>query len=366
MTDNKNTQLSALQDQLSAGRRLYLLNTIKILGFLMLVLVAQRVYFAGFNNTHLTAWASLIAIAALYTAVKNGFSTTISSIIVLLFLIIQLAMLSYRSAGLMGPGIMAAPFIPLLATLLISRLAGWLCVIACSLIIATMAYLNATGYDFKANLLSESRLYVLRGTMLVGIVILINYAAWYYSKISEDMSSTVLRQASKDYLTGIANRGATDNALKMEFKRTSRNGNWLSILMIDIDHFKRYNDNYGHQQGDICLQKVVAELQSSLQRPQDLLGRWGGEEFLLLMPDTDPEGAFHVAGLLAKRVQSLGIKYHPDEDKVVTLSIGVASCRGSNQQDCESLIKKADDALYTGKRQGRNRVISADLETATV
>ena len=166
-----------------------------------------------------------------------------------------------------------------------------------------------------------------------------------------------------DGLTGVANRRRFDEALQIEWHRCRRSNRPLTLLMIDIDHFKRYNDHYGHQAGDACLQQVAAGLKAGLKRAQDLVARYGGEEFVCLMPECDHPAGQTKAEELRAAVAALGIA-HADSPTAscVTLSIGVAVMQPSSANTPEALIAAADAALYEAKRNGRNRVsVSADL-----
>ncbi|TVR85463.1 MAG: PleD family two-component system response regulator [Spirochaetaceae bacterium] len=167
------------------------------------------------------------------------------------------------------------------------------------------------------------------------------------------------RYALLDGLTGIHNRRYFDEQLEKELARNLREGYPLSVIMMDIDHFKEYNDNYGHGAGDKCLQKVAHALTDTLSRPGDTLCRYGGEEFVVLLPDSDATGARVVAERLREAVEALSLTHeYSAASPVVTLSLGVASVEPAGQQKggAESLLKRADEALYAAKRAGRNRV----------
>ncbi len=162
-----------------------------------------------------------------------------------------------------------------------------------------------------------------------------------------------------DGLTGIANRRHFNETLLMELNRAKRLGSTLSILMADIDFFKKHNDSYGHLEGDECLRKVALTLKNQLKRPADLVARWGGEEFACILPETGHVAALAIAENLRRSVMDLAIP-HKDSpiEKILTVSIGVATTSTSENEDFESLIKKSDDALYKAKEKGRNRVCS--------
>jgi len=163
-----------------------------------------------------------------------------------------------------------------------------------------------------------------------------------------------------DGLTGLANRHSFEEFVDREWRRAIREQRPISLIMLDIDFFKAYNDNYGHLGGDNCLKKVAAILAESMKRPADLVARYGGEEFIVVMPDTDIRGAREIAEKLRIAVELLGVEHaHSSAASVVTISLGVASLVPELGQDPSHLIKQVDAALYAAKHDGRNRVKAA-------
>jgi diguanylate cyclase (GGDEF)-like protein/PAS domain S-box-containing protein len=160
-----------------------------------------------------------------------------------------------------------------------------------------------------------------------------------------------------DSLTQIANRRRFDEIMTLEIKKAKRTGTILSLLLLDIDHFKFYNDTYGHLEGDSCLKKVAATLAATLKRPKDLAARWGGEEFTCLLPNTNTKGAQNVAETLRAAIQNLSIPHlsSPVND-VVTVSIGVVSSDPLDENSLDNLLKHADASLYHAKEAGRNQI----------
>ncbi len=165
--------------------------------------------------------------------------------------------------------------------------------------------------------------------------------------------------AMLDGLTGIPNRRQFDEQFEAETKRGLREGQPLSVIMMDIDHFKPFNDHYGHGAGDQCLQKVASALSGALSRPGDRVCRYGGEEFVALLPGTDAEGARVVAEHLRAAVEELAIGHeYSSVGPVVTLSLGTATLDPAGETQTP-LLKQADEALYRAKEAGRNRVEGA-------
>ena len=183
-------------------------------------------------------------------------------------------------------------------------------------------------------------------------------------KLLREQTELLRMQTFSDGLTGIANRRAFDVAIDREVRRAKRAGSMVSLLMIDVDYFKAYNDHYGHQQGDQCLIQVASALQAQLQRSVDMLARYGGEEFAVILPDNDPHQALHMAGTLHGRIVKLALphEYAGGPDKQITVSIGVATLVPERHGDVAALIGAADHALYAAKRQGRNRIVAAPPE----
>ncbi len=163
--------------------------------------------------------------------------------------------------------------------------------------------------------------------------------------------------ASRDGLTGVANRRSFDEKLSNEWKRERRELRSLSLLMIDVDHFKLYNDRYGHQAGDRCLQQIAKVLEEEVYRPGDMVARYGGEEFAAILTATDAEGAGIVARRILERLSKLAIPHEHSQTGHVTLSIGIASSIPQPGGRYENLILSADNALYQAKHAGRNRFV---------
>ncbi len=177
--------------------------------------------------------------------------------------------------------------------------------------------------------------------------------------------SDLLRQwVYIDGLTGICNRRYFDEHLKIEWGRAVRLGTPLSVALVDVDLFKRYNDHYGHQAGDECLRRVAAALKVSLRRPTDMAARYGGEEFALLMPDTDADGALHLAGQIRHALSEAHID-HADSSvgPLLTISVGVCTWVPGVVSGADTLLKAADAQLYLAKSLGRDQACGALLSS---
>ncbi len=174
----------------------------------------------------------------------------------------------------------------------------------------------------------------------------------------EELNRTLTDMARIDGLTQIANRRYFDEMLDQEWRRVFRDGKQLSLIMGDIDYFKKFNDHYGHQAGDDCLVQVAKALKGAILRPADLAARYGGEEFVLLLPEVDPEGTQHVGARVIEAIAKLKIEHQASEiSEIVTMSFGAATLTPSAQHSPADLIALADKALYQAKEQGRNRIV---------
>jgi diguanylate cyclase (GGDEF)-like protein len=177
------------------------------------------------------------------------------------------------------------------------------------------------------------------------------------SEALEGANAELQRLACVDGLTDLTNRRELDLSLTREVRRCARQRVPLSLVMIDIDHFKSFNDAFGHLDGDECLRRVAGALRAQLKRPADIAARYGGEEFCLVLPDTDAAGAKEVAESVRQYVEALSIPQAPAVAAgTVTVSLGVATRVPDRDDQAQDLIQQADQALYHAKESGRNRV----------
>jgi len=180
-------------------------------------------------------------------------------------------------------------------------------------------------------------------------------------EMSRDLASAnreLEKLSRQDGLTGIANRRYFDSYLVTEVRRGARERQPLSLILSDVDHFKAFNDCYGHQAGDDCLRRVAAALSSAGRRPADLAARYGGEEFAMVLPGTVLDGAVDVAQAVSRVIEGLAIPHERSAvDRRVTLSQGIVSLTPEKETSSEDLIQRADQALYLAKQQGRNRYV---------
>ncbi len=188
----------------------------------------------------------------------------------------------------------------------------------------------------------------------------------YHAKVHSTMEE-LKRISTTDGLTGLYNRRYFDETLDKEWKRARREQQALSLVMLDVDHFKQFNDHYGHQAGDACLVQVANALRSSVCRPADTAARYGGEEFIVILPNTPNEGALVMAENIRQAIIALDIPHeHSSAASHITVSLGVATTSTqSESMTVDGLLKAVDDALYQAKEHGRNQIAVATYPAKT-
>ncbi|HIQ07697.1 MAG TPA: GGDEF domain-containing protein, partial [Thiotrichaceae bacterium] len=250
-------------------------------------------------------------------------------------------------------------------------------VLLISIIMASMPLLLASKMAFYTQLflvlspitlrlLFDGASYFLISLAFVGLIIAAVFAANYLNHVVSQLQETQLAlqaQADTDQLTQLANRRAFDVAFKREWQGSVRKNRPISLLILDIDEFKLYNDTYGHLAGDETLKKIAKILRKSARRSSDVAARIGGEEFAILLPDTDTEGARFVAERMQQNISRLDIEHPLELGGKLTVSIGISCCEPVQHQDSENilypamLVKSADYAMYKAKSQGRNGIM---------
>ncbi len=173
----------------------------------------------------------------------------------------------------------------------------------------------------------------------------------------------LIDKVHNDTLTGIYNRLYMEDSLRRIIKSMARSGGQLSVMMVDVDNFKKYNDTYGHSKGDVCLKLVAETLMASVARADDFVARYGGEEFAVILPDTDESGARRIADNMLENIKASNIPHEKNEIAGhVTISIGITTGDVVRTQSGADYIKCADEALYISKRNGRNRYTFIDFK----
>jgi len=176
-----------------------------------------------------------------------------------------------------------------------------------------------------------------------------------------DYIHTIEKLCMMDALTGLSNRRGFDDRVSVEWGRAHREQTPLGLIIVDIDYFKKYNDKYGHPQGDILLKAVAGVLRNTVNRASDFTSRWGGEEFVVLLPDTDIKGAYNIAEQIRMNIKDTKVQFSDGTDTSVTVSLGVASIVPCDGDSIESFINQVDKLLYIAKENGRDRVCAGEV-----
>ena len=228
------------------------------------------------------------------------------------------------------------------------------------LVIQSAVYFVWSGYNLAAPPAPQSHLLTLRGLILTDLVTLVMTLLLAIGLIGlvREHSLRVYRDAALlDAVTGVQNRRAFDEKLSWQMADCARRGRTLAAIMIDADHFKSYNDRYGHLQGDACLRRIAQALKTALMAAGGTLYRYGGEEFVGLVALPDARGIAVLAERLRQAVSDLALAHEAQAGGIVTISLGVAVAEPSSCTEAGTLLAAADDALYQAKRGGRDRVI---------
>jgi diguanylate cyclase (GGDEF)-like protein len=214
--------------------------------------------------------------------------------------------------------------------------------------------------DVSLTLLASNRYsigwYVARLLSIISSTVVLGALLWEINRLYRELmraNDSLIEHTIRDPLTGLFNRRHLDKQLEIEMQRAHRQKEPLSVLMIDVDHFKVYIDAFGHQHGDKCLITVAEVLASSIHRPADFAARYGGEEFTIVLPNTDRQGAVKIAEEIRSSVSKLRLTAPEGH---VTISVGGASCAQDTNVDPKALIARADEALYQAKHNGRDCV----------
>ena len=330
---------------------------------MVLAMIGALFKWVAHGQDHPPLPALVVVLLALLVSVYmyRGGATRIAAWAHVLTLLLALLFVGFTSGAFGGPIVLIAPLVPLLAVLLIDASAGR---IVALLVFFSLSFLFALQvFDLvPENPNSATGLLVGRYLAVAFSSLIAAWVAWGFAESWRRVVADNEQLANTDHLTGIANRRRSELQLRTEVARARRSDAWLSLIMIDVDHFKRFNDLNGHPAGDACLVLVAGVLAEAATRPADLAGRFGGEEFVVLLADTDPEGARHIADQIQTNMQSCAPPCAAGDSGGVTLSQGVISVRSRADLDAEALIKAADVLLYRAKEQGRDRVISDVLD----
>lgn len=273
---------------------------------------------------------------------------------------IFLSVIATITGGLNSPIIILFPVVPIAASLLFKGPINWL--LSGFFIALTIAYTFFDSTRFSAinmTLTDEENTLVRAGWIIVGTFVVTTFAA-FFSVENRKLTEELHKKAHMDYLTHLPNRRGVEEHLEAEIESAKNMGHWMSVIMIDIDHFKKYNDINGHARGDECIRLVAEKLNNHLSEPEEFVGRYGGEEFIVTLRSPDPDTALEKAEALRKEIEDMNIMYGPDCQNPVTITLGCYTLEARKVGVIDKLIYEADHALYLGKAGGRNQVTTKD------
>jgi len=309
----------------------------------------------------ITALACLAGLFAIHISIVYFNYIRIGGVLLLAILTDSLLLLAGYAGGISSPLLVLFPLVPLLTALMFGKVPAWS---ACILIVLVSISFYLGGLStidyYEIYPADELRDRLATFWVIFGTLATTAFATFFHEE-NQILNQTLTKQALIDYLTGLPNKRAIEERLRRESTMAKQTGGWVSVLMLDIDFFKLFNDKNGHAKGDECLTLIAQTLQETLKREDDFIGRYGGEEFIVLLPDTNPEAAKYIAETMRVAIAGLSEK-HPDViNKPITMTLGCFSTTGDHIFSMDDLVSRADQALYKGKRAGRNCVY-ADID----
>jgi diguanylate cyclase (GGDEF)-like protein len=349
-----NNELDAL---VPLGRRGLIQATNLIITIVIACLAAMKMIILGAYSLPIPAVVLVTVGLATALYIRRHGSIDIAAWILVINALFGFTFSSIYTGGFNASVVLFAPIVPIMTVLLINKRAAYISLGLVCLILAGVFIYDFIGY-VPEDTRSPNLVLLADYVVLTCLCLVLTWVVSRYSSISQTLMIKLEKQSNIDYLTGILNRRGIETRLLLEVGRAKRSDTWLSFIMADVDFFKLYNDKNGHQAGDNCLKDIAELIANCCERPSDVVGRFGGEEFVLILPDTDIDGARNVAENIRKKILDQNIPYGPQNAQPVTLTLGIVSAHGHIIDEGETLIRYADAALYEGKAKGRNCVVS--------
>lgn len=298
-------------------------------------------------------------LGALFLLLKYTKPRLLYILVFLSFVFVLLSVILIMTGGINSQFIYLVPIFPIITCLIADSKIGVFCTVLVVCLIVCLrlfsTYIEARNlFDYNEDLLTARTVWLVLA-VLIGLVLSIQF-----NKLSKKLSEKLSMQANIDALTGILNRRCILDLLCSILEETKPNQKYVSVLMLDVDHFKSLNDDYGHSFGDRCLQELATCIQKSIRQDSDLVGRYGGEEFLIVLNNVDIEKTGVIAEKIRHNASQIVCKTK-DEEVSFTVTIGYYSTLLSKVTSASDIINLADAALYKGKNQSRNCVVAANL-----
>ncbi len=351
-----------VSDSVLSLRQYAIKYTTPIIFIISIIILTVRLATAEVNPVPFAlAIFTFINLTVLYLLTLSGKEFRFGVAYVLIFMIITVTSFAYYAGGLPAPGFTLLLVAPYIGLILSGPRLAWITLFIILLITAIFLYLHTSGHSFPEHALKGNDLILMNAFTFTMCLFIITFISTMYATNNKHLHNTLNEQAKYDYLTGLYNRRHLQDVMNKELARAARNKNGISILLIDIDNFKQYNDTYGHMAGDYCLEKVASILLESVRRPPDVVARYGGEEFIIILPETTGENAIFVAEKIRTNIRSMQPDDNVKERLSVTIGLAWTLERQSLQQDL--LIEYADSALYKGKNSGKNQVVPIEVHS---
>ncbi|MFT2092214.1 GGDEF domain-containing protein [Paraglaciecola sp. 2405UD69-4] len=316
------------------------------------MLIDQSVYF-----TYIGALNSLL-LGSMYLYFKHTKPKAWHPMLFVCMGVLILSPITFISGGVNSQFAFVFPVIPIFITLVGNAKYTWITAILLFITVILM-YLNMDFFpDYTFETVSANKT-ASRAVWLCLAILLSTTFGVQLSRIYGTLGNKISEQAATDQLTALHNRHSLMQSLHTMLQDAKIEEGSLSVMMIDIDHFKAINDNYGHLAGDKCLKKIAELIKQNVRGSQDLAGRYGGEEFIVAIKDISPSKASNIANSIRTDIEKTAIYFNDLQKINVTATVGVCTIENSKLESVEQLIGLADEALYKGKHNGRNQVVVA-------
>jgi len=295
---------------------------------------------------------------ALYAAIRQRWLSQYGTTIVAAAMPSFFLPVTMLSGGIHSPIVFMMMILPFYTTVVKGPLFSWCTTLVVCICLVLMAWFNDHLLNLSSIVIEENNTLV-RTYWAIMTLLAAGVFSSSFNKLTEALSETLREEATMDFLTRILNRRGLERILEREFHNAKRRNQWLTLILVDIDNFKLFNDTHGHSAGDEVLIHTAKVLSDSCRRTKHHVGRWGGEEFLVILPNADPFEARHIGESLRIEIESSGGSRLKSR-KVITSTLGCCSAKGRDA-DIEKMLRIADKALYAGKARGKNRIVAAGI-----
>lgn len=273
---------------------------------------------------------------------------------------LMLAPITFVSGGINSQFAYIFPIVPIFIALVSNAKYTWLTGLGVAIVVIGLYFSVGVFPDFTHENVPQNKT-ASRALWLCLAVLMSTKLGVEFNRIYSALGNQMNEQAETDLLTGLKNRRSVMRFLRRAIDQGKIENSSLSVMMIDLDHFKTINDSHGHLAGDLCLKQVAQLIKQNIRNASDLAGRFGGEEFIVVIKDIDPQKATDIANNIRKSIEQACISLNNKVLLEITATIGICTLKGEQLSSIEHCVDLADKALYRGKREGRNRVVLATV-----